>query len=234
MTDVYSPNEDGLCTELSRLLSEGKISIDDDFWTWESGVYGLVDCVFSSQARYESVVLPMLRERLPARPGMKDTPELKFSDFMRDVDQFEPDRWDGYGSAVLNLQKISGRRKVEVCYEVAHFLRDLGYETRDDLLAIGEEPLVKLCRGPLRDAIHGIGEALSRYLPLLFGVESQIKPDTMIIRFFDSLSNWSPRMGEVRDIGVIERIITRAAADINTTPARLDNAIWLYRTNKGA
>ncbi|HJO26487.1 MAG TPA: hypothetical protein QF730_04490, partial [Planctomycetota bacterium] len=82
MTDVYSPNEDGLCTELSRLLSEGKISIDDDFWTWESGVYGLVDCVFSSQARYESVVLPMLRERLPARPGMKDTPELKFSDFM--------------------------------------------------------------------------------------------------------------------------------------------------------
>jgi len=228
MTEVQPPNENELYAELSRLLAEGTITIDENYWTWESGVYGVVDCMYSLRANYESVVLPMLRERLPARPGMQDTPDLSFSDFMRDVDRFEPDKWDGYGSAVLNLQVISGRRKVEICYEIAQSLRDLGYETRADLLAIGEEALVDLCRGPLRNAIHGFGEAACRYLPLLFGVESQIKPDTMIIRFFGGLSSWSPRMGNVRDIELIERVITRASADIHTTPARLDNAIWRH------
>ena len=229
MTEVQPPNEDELYAELSRLLADGTITIDENYWTWESGVYNVIDCVYSSQAKYESMVLPILRERLPSRPGMRDAPELKFTDFMRDVDSFEPDKWDRYASEVLqNKQVLSRRRKVEVCYDIARFFVDRGFETLEDLQAQGEEALLELVLGPLQRDIKGIGPALSRYLAILLGVESQIKPDTMIIRFFNSLSSWSPRMGDVSDIEVIERVITQSAADIGTTPARLDNAIWLH------
>jgi len=227
-SSVAEPDEEALANALRTLVADGTITIDEDYSTWNSGVYNVIDCVFSSQAKYESMVLPILRERLPSRPGMRDTPELKFTDFMRDVDSFGPDKWDRYASEVLqNKQVLSGRRKVEVCYDIAHFFVHRGFETLQELGQQGEGPLLDLVLGPLQRDIKGIGPALSRYLAILLGVESQIKPDTMIIRFFDSLSPWSPRMGNEQDIAIIEAVITQIAKEKGTTPARLDNAIWL-------
>ena len=227
------PNEVVLCGALSQLLENGVIAVDPDYCLWKSGVYAVIDCVFSAQAKYESVVLPMLRERLPARQGMVDKEELRFSDFIADVDSFGSDKWDAYGSAVLNLQVLARRRKVEVCHDIAHFFVSRNLETMPDLRALGEPALVELVLGPLQSQIHGIGPALARYLAILFGVESQIKPDTLIIRFFDALSAWSPRAGNEGDIALIEGVMRESADQAGTTPSRLDNAIWLFMTNGG-
>jgi len=226
------PDEDLLAQRLRELVDDGVIAVDPNYIEWQSGVYAVVDCVFSAQARYESTVLPMLRERLPGRPGLADGPGLRLSDFTADVDSFGPDKWDEYGREVLNLQVLNGRRKVEVCYDIARFLTLRGLETRSDLRNLGDDGLLDLVLGPLMKEIHGMGPALCRYLLILFGLESQIKPDTMIHRFFDGLSEWTPRFQRIEDIELVQRIIGRIATEMGTTPARLDNAIWLYQSNR--
>jgi len=220
----------GLRRGLDAHIESGAVVVDPNYSTWKSGVFAVVDCVFSAQAKYETMVLPMLQERLSARPGMADTKALTFSHFMADVDLFAPDRWDGYGRAVLTRQVLARRRKVEVCYDIAQYFVERGFETSKDLRKLGDEQLTELVLGPLQSAIRGLGPALSRYLLILLGIEDQIKPDTMILRFFDSLSDWSPRMGEAADIAVIESVIRKAAKAHGTTPARLDNAIWRHES----
>ncbi len=229
----HKPDEALLCTSLGALVSAGLITPDPGPARWKSGVYAVVDCVFSAQTRYESVVLPMLRERLPLRPRLADSPVLRFSTFLADVDTFEPDRWEGYGRAVLNLQVLGGRRKVQVCYELSRFLVDRGFETLADLQELGEQALLELVLGPVQSSIKGIGPALARYLAILLGVENQTQPDTMILRFISSLSPWAPRFGSEEDIAVIQRVIGTVAKDTGTTPARLDNAIWRYMSYDG-
>ncbi len=218
---------------LSRHIANGDVAVDPNFALWNSGVYSVIDCVFSAQARYESVVLPMLRERLPARPGMADEASLRFSDFIADVESFGDTPWDPYGEAVLNLQVLARRRKVEVCYDIAQFFVARELETTANLNELGEDALLALVLGPLQSSIHGIGPALARYLAILLGIESQIKPDIMISRFFGGLTDWSPRDGNKDDISIIEEVIRAAAKDAGTTAARLDNAIWLFMSNGG-
>jgi hypothetical protein len=164
---------------------------------------------------------------------MADEPSLRFSDFIRDVESFGPSPWDPYGEAVLNLQVLSGRRKVEVCYDIAQFLVARNLETTEDLRGLGEDALLALVLGPLQTSIRGIGPALARYLAILLGIENQIKPDIMITRFFGDLIDWSPWGGYKGDISVMEDVIRAVAKEMGTTAARLDNAIWLFMSNGG-
>ena len=230
---IESKLEELLRGGLDKHIDSGKIAIDPNFALWKSGVYSVIDCVFSAQARYEAVVLPMLRERMPARPGMADSADLRFTDFVEDVRSFGVQEWDAYGEAVLNLQVLAGRRKVEVCFDIAQFFIERGLETSGDLAALGEDDLLKMILGPLQSSIHGIGPSLARYLAILLGVENQIKPDIMIMRFFGGISDWSPRNGNKEDIELIESVIRSSASKMGTTAARLDNAIWLFMSNGG-
>lgn len=219
-----------------RLVEWAKATLPSDdqpLPQWNSGVYAVVDCVFSAQARYYSVVWPMLTERLPLRPGLCDEVELTFSAFLADVESFGPEPWDAYGDKVLNLQVLAGRRKVEVCHEIARFFVDRGFETRGELRELGDDGIVALVLGPLQQSIRGIGPALARYLTILLGVEGQMKPDIMITRFFEQLTRAAGLGTSAPSIPVIEEVMTRAASELGTTPARLDNAIWQHMSSGG-
>ena len=207
---------------------------NQDFTQWQSGVYAVVDCVFSAQARYESTVLPMLLKRLPARPGLVDAPELTFSAFIADIESFGNEPWDTYGERVLTLQVLARRRKVQVCYDIATFFVERGYETIGDLQTLGEEALVELVLGPLQASIHGMGPALARYLVMLLGIESQVKFDVMIQRFFGQLGAQVPGFEGVVEMEFAEAVMRAAAERLGTTPARLDHAIWLFMSNGGS
>jgi hypothetical protein len=190
------------------------------------------DCVFSAQAKYDSMVLPILQKRLPLRPDLQDVPELRFSVLLKDMDSFGIDKFERYANeVVMNRQIISNRRKTEVCYDVCHFFVQKGFETKSDLQVLSGVALQELVLNDLQRSIRGIGSTLAKYLLMLIGDESHIKPDTMILRFFSRLSLWQPRLGSDQDSEIIRQVITDVALRHDNTPARLDHAIWLFESH---
>ncbi len=226
------PNVPLLIDKLRAVIDSEAIRLGE-FIVWQSGVYALVDCVFSAQTQYDRVVLPMLRTRLAARPGLADQADLTFSAFVADVNGFGPAKFTRYGAEVLTRNMLTGRSKVEVCYEAAQFFARLSLERKRDLQALPGPLLEHLVLTDLRREVRGIGPTLGRYLLMLFGQEEYIKPDVMMIRFFRGLTNWMPRNGHQGDAEVVRRVITAVAASLGTSPARLDHAIWQYQSRRG-
>lgn len=228
---MQTPEVEHLIFELEKYLKTD-IKISSEYLQWQSGVYAVVDCVFSAQAKYDLMVLPILRKRLPLRSDLQDVAELKFSAFLKDMDSFGTDKFERYASeVVMNRQKISNRRKTEICYDVCQFFVQKGFETKSDLRFLNSVALQKLVLDDLQRSIRGIGSTLAKYLLMLVGDESHIKPDTMILRFFSRLSLWQPRSSSDQDAEIIRQVITTVALKHDTTPARLDHAIWLFESH---
>ena len=128
-----------LVDQLRAFVQAEGIQPDPKFAPWNSGVYAVLDCVYSSQARYASVVLPLLQDRFPRLSGLKDTPELRFSDFLQSVGP-EPtvERLETYASEVMeNRQQIAGRLKVQVAYRRLPVLRSAGLGNTGRLAGLG-------------------------------------------------------------------------------------------------
>ena len=185
-------------------------------------MYALVDCVFSAQARYESTVLPMLKNRLPRR--LPDSPTLTLADYRSDIDSFGSNRFERYAEKVLTRQVLSGRLKVEVSYEAAGFLALRGFETMDDLQSLGSEPLERLILDELVPATRGMGPALGDYLLILLGDETRIKLDARLVAFLQR------ELGCLPDPATARQIFNSAAALLGTSAARLENAIWKWES----
>jgi hypothetical protein len=219
-----------LAERIAAMIKNDEIVVNTDSVPWQSGVYSLIDCVFSAQAIYKSVVLPMLKNRLALRPGLADHPDLAFSAFVADVDAFGKEKFERYATEILTRQVLARRRKVEVCYDSALFFVERGFETRKDLRAIGEDALERLILVEFRGHIHGVGEALSRYLLMRLGSENHIKPDVKMLRFFNRLSDWKPRLGDYRDAEIMRSSVLRAAEKLSITAVMIDEAVWNYET----
>lgn len=223
---------DDLARRLSEFVHDKKIEIDSNFKVYESSVHAVVDCIFSSQTRYEAVKNVM--ERLNAR--LPDRPDLNFSEFIRDIEQVGPEE---YARDVLkNQQQIAGRLKTEICRDVASFFTRRGYDTKmafqlppePEAQAYAEKKadLERLILQELVEEVEGIGPVLARYLLLLLGDESAVKPDTIITRLFEKLSSERFPMGDKPAMKRIEAAIQVVAVEQGVTPARLDNALWSY------
>ena len=221
-----------LVDQLRAFVQAEGIQPDPKFAPWNSGVYAVLDCVYSSQARYASVVLPLLQDRFPRLSGLKDTSDLRFSDFLHSVGP-EPtvERLETYAKDVMeNRMQIAGRLKVQVAYDVCQFFVLRGLETRADLLALGDETLARLVLDELAPSVHGIGPVLARYLLLLSGLEQYVKPDTLLSRLLGRIGEWQPILGHEDDMDLIQAAVAAVATEMRTTPARLDNALWFYES----
>jgi hypothetical protein len=195
---------------------------------WNSGLYSMLDAVFSAQSKYEIIVVPLLK-RLNVREGMSDTTERRFSDFIRDVDNHGA---EAYAVQVLNRQRVGGRLKVAVAYDCAKFLASRGYETMADLIA-DKEALKPIVLDQMRHRVVGIGPALSNYFLSLVGDENRIKLDVMLLRFLLRAGvTLNPSIPSDYDFGLA--VFTNAATSLNSTPARLDNAIWKFESTNAA
>jgi len=228
---IFEPKPEVLAAKLHSLVTRLGVMPEKagtPWLPWQSGVYALVDCIFSSQSNYNSVVLPLLR-RLSARPNLHDQPSLRFTTFLDDIDNIGKDKFEQYAIQVLTRNKIAGRLKVEICYECAIFFARHKLETMADLQALGAtlEPLIL---NNLQSRIHGVGPALSHYLLTLFGNEDHVKLDTMINRFWARMEDWCPRASSEHDYQIVLGVFRDAASRMGSTPARLDNAIWRYES----
>lgn len=197
----------------------------------------MVDCVFSSQARFSVVknALDRLSKHLP------DKPTLTFSEFSQDVRTLGEGR---YASAILTRHRIGhrpGKLKVEVARNVADFFTARGYQTRNDFQlpadihseAAKEKTceLERLVLTELVKHVYGIGPVLGRYLLMLLGDERHVKPDTLLVRLLSEIGGKSLRYAHSEDMELVRHAVTAIATEMETTPARLDNALWQYESS---
>ncbi|ANE42670.1 hypothetical protein [Deinococcus puniceus] len=244
------PDPVALQGSLRAFIAEHDIKPDPQFFHWHSGVYAVLDCVFSSQAVYETTVLPALK-RFAVNSGLEDQPGLTFTAFVQDVDRFpEPHRFATYARDVMgNSQQLSGQTKVQVAYNVCQRFISRGYNTKAALLAAlpqgkpadpaTETPathsaLEEMVLGEMiKDRSHkirGMGAALGPYLLMSLGVEDYVKPDTLLLRLLGRVGGWQPRAGHPGDLALIQDTVTHVAKEMQTSPARLDNALWRYES----
>lgn len=221
-----------------------------------SGVYAVLNCVFSAQANFERVVLPALR-RFGPNSGLHDTPNLRFSDFVQYVQggQAVPDetRYREVAEQAFNYRGVlSGRLKVQVAYDVCQFFIAHGLETRQDVQALPQgapytcehpgtpgrlEELVMhglVNNQPPGSKVRGMGLALGAYLMICLGNESYVKPDSLLLRLMGEIGGWSPRAGNEADFTLIRQAVSCVAAQKNATPASLDNALWRFESTREA
>jgi hypothetical protein len=191
---ILSPScREELAERLRELVVSSGVLTDSPAPPWEtrqSGVYSVVDCIYRVRSHYEYVVLPMLR-RLATRPGLGDCPCLKFSAFLADVDRFGPDKFTSYADHVLTRNKLAGRLKVEICYDVCRFFVDRNIETIDDIREQGDS-VEKMILEDLQLDVRGIGVSLAHQLLSQIGYEDHVNLDAMIVRFWSRMNIWTP------------------------------------------
>lgn len=208
-----------LTQKLLEFVETHHIHPNPDFRGYKSGVYALVDCIFSSQARYSTVV--NLISRLNRR--FYDQETLTFTRLMQDIQKIGVQE---YSEKILTRQKIGKKLKTEIVLEAAQFLAGRSFETKDDLLALEIKELEKLILVDLVREVYGIGSVVAEYLLILLSNEQYIKADTHIMRLMQELAGPAVTADEAREA------ITTVAKAKYCTPARLDNALWTFESGQ--
>lgn len=217
----------------------------DNNWR-KSGVYAVLDCVFSSMAKFETMVVPTLN-RFGESSGLHDKPELTFDqflDFVRGDHSARPsaERFAAVAREVFqNSQKISGRTKVEVAYDVCEFFAARGYQTKADLQKLPADALERLVMDEIVNLrgdsgitkIRGMGLALGAYLLICLGDTNFVKPDTLLLRLVGRIAgDWQPRSGDEQDYLLVRQAITLAGEKLGQPAAAVDNALWKYESER--
>lgn len=254
------PSAEQLVAALLRFIeNEPDIRMDAFQSDWRaSGVYAVLDCVFSSAARFEAVVVPTLG-RFADRTGLRDEPELTFTQFLNFVRDGQagrptPERFAEVASETFgNRQKIAGRTKVEVAYDVCEFFASRGHETKADLLAlpagepftcahVGEtgelERLVMehLVGGtPEQGKVRGMGWALGPYLLMCLGRTDCVKPDTLLLRLIGRVNGtaWCPQSSGA-DFRLVRQALGCVGERLGHPAAAVDHALWLHESARAA
>lgn len=140
----------------------------------------LIESVYSLRAKYYSVVL-LIVERYADKYlcGDKYAAGDSLEDFMQHV--MQAGGCECFADTILgNHQKLSGRNKTEICYEIADKLsRLLGINTLEDFQSYDKPELLDIV---LR-SVKGFGDAGINYLYMLAGDSSRCKPDVHIHHF---------------------------------------------------
>lgn len=139
----------------------------------------IIDCVYSLRAQYYSTTVPVVdRYAKKYLSGDKYSAEDTLKDFIDRIDQ--SGGCSKFADVVLqNKQALSGRRKSEICYELArkiYFL--LSINTLEEFQMYDKPELLDIV---LR-SVKGFGDAGINYLYMMAGDSSKCKPDVHIHR----------------------------------------------------
>ncbi|GAA2471403.1 hypothetical protein [Terrabacter carboxydivorans] len=196
---------------------------------WTSLTYCIVDAVWSIGARYDFVVVPVVRavattfsddepladgRRMPADP-------VPLSRFMEQVPT-----GDALASLVGNRQRTSTRGgilKAEAVLRYAEVFAAHGVDSLEGANKLLSDPkLAEAIEVDLRvvpdDGSAGIRRS---YLWMLVGDDTRIKPDRMVMR-------WLAAHGFTEGPLEAKALIVKAAKDLGNgvTPWMIDHAIW--------
>ena len=196
---------------------------------WTSLTYCILDAVWSIGARYESVVVPVVRtvakslsdEEPLAESGRMPSDPVPLSSFVEHITS-----GDALASLVGNRQRTSTRGgilKADAVLRYAEVFIAHGVDSLEDAnKVLGDAELTQKIEADLR-AVPGDGSAGIRrsYLWMLVGDDTRIKPDRMVMR-------WLVAHGFNGGTEDAKSLIGQAAKDIggDVTPWMIDHAIW--------
>lgn len=141
----------------------------------------IIDCVYSLRTKYYSTTVPIV-DRYAARYmcGDKNRQGDTVSMLLRRID--ENGGPEGFAENVLkNHQKLGGKSgipKENVCFQLAHYLKELHIDTLEDFQNYGSQELLEI----VVRAVKGLGDAGVNYLFMLAGDPNRCKPDVHIHR----------------------------------------------------
>ncbi|GAA4589350.1 hypothetical protein GCM10023107_12550 [Actinoplanes octamycinicus] len=203
---------------------------------WASLTYCILDAVWSIGARYDTVVVPLVRrvasragDENPLAPGGPDPlPVPTFRTAYPEVADLE---------AVTNKQRTSptgGILKADAVLRHARVFADHGvYELATAATLAVDDPATWSRLDAALAAVPGDGQSRIRrgYLWMLTGDDHVVKPDRMVLR-------WLARHGadvSADEARVLLAELARIVAEIlgrPVTPWMIDHAIWLDERNR--
>lgn len=200
---------------------------------WVSLSLCIVDAVWSIGANYDTVVVPMVRERVAKALGV-ESPTAPAAGF-RAKDPTSLQKLEKLGSARLteltNLQRTSTRNgilKSDAVLEHCRVFRAHKIENLEQAIALTEDEsrfaaVDKALRSIPGEGSYGIRR---NYLWMTLGNDDLIKPDRMVLR-------WLEGQGVKTDPDGARSIIAAMVSKVELlggrrpTPWEIDHAIWL-------
>lgn len=215
-----TPSDDELAQRLKKHIATAIVPWPKyrGGWPGEADA-ALVDAVFSTRARYDTVVLPLVERwrDWKGRPSPGNLSALVCadrSDIMRilDNDQYVPG-----GARGKHL-------KVDAAIDVARRLVQVEkLDTADQILAEADQDAARL-RATI-ERTFGVGPAQSAYFLMLLGVEG-VKADTLVTSYVEHVVGCSG-LGQPR----IEAVVRLAAEQLSMSQIEVDHAIWRTESN---
>ena len=182
----------------------------------------ILDDIFSLQAKYETMTLPTVK---------RFANHFLNGDIYADgylVDNFINDlEKEGLSNVMNNIlnnrQVVGGRRKIEVCYDVAKKLQKLGVQTMKDFASFEDEDYLTFS---LR-SIKGVGDAAIDYLFMMAGDSNRVKPDIHIHHCIKDATGHDVSNEECQKLF---REVSEVAKNEYpfATPRFLDGLVWTY------
>lgn len=206
---------------------------------WVSLSLCIVDAVWSIGANYDTVVVPMVRERVAKALGVKsptapaDGFEAKDPITLQKLEDLGRDGLTG----LTNLQRTSTRNgilKSEAVFQHCRIFREHKIETLEEAIVLMEDDsrfavVDKALRSIPGEGSYGIRR---NYLWMMLGNDDLIKPDRMVLR-------WLAGQGVKTDPDGARSIIASLVSKVELPGRRrptaweVDHAIWLTtRANK--
>lgn len=185
----------------------------------------LLDSVYSTRQRYETTVLPRVKE------WERRFPAARYSglEYLAGIDEYEIRKV--FGGNVLPGVRIpgfrTGRRKSEGVKEIARRLcsPEVGLKSAEQIRdAVSKDGLNHVER--LLQETKGVGPATSRYFLMLLGVDG-VKVDSL-------LGSWvRAQMGnsDLKNEEITELVSRVAIEKFGRKATDLDYAIWKYESN---
>lgn len=182
----------------------------------------IIDCVFSLRAQYYSTTIPVV-ERYAKKymSGNRFSSGDTLNDLLRRIDECGGS--EVFASTVLcNLQTISGRRKTDVCYEIAHKLyKWLSINTFEDFQNYDKPELLEI----VLQSVKGFGDAGINYLFMLAGDANRCKPDVHIHHCIKDAIGEDVSNDQCQEL--LRGVTTKLQADYPAITVReLDYLIW--------
>jgi hypothetical protein len=209
-----TPSTDAIANVLVDRLNEriGDWDLLPDGWHDDADL-ALVDTVFSTRARYDTTVLPLVRrwKDAPDRPPGRRLSSLTAAG--REI----------LASVVRNNQLVPGRsptrlRKVDAVLDVAARIVAEGLDTPDQIRSRAAQGVPELRK--LIQVTPGVGPAQSAYFLMLLGIQG-VKADTLVSSWVESAVD-SGALSQQQ----VEEVVTLAAASLAKDPILVDYAIW--------
>lgn len=136
----------------------------------------IIDCIYSLRTKYFSVCVPVVKRYASAylHDNCRSHND-SILDFIKHIDELGG--YEKFAETVLkNNQKLSGRLKSEICYELAKKLLTLNINTLEDFQNYSNIAILEA----VIKSIKGIGPAGLNYLFMLAGDSNRCKPDVHI------------------------------------------------------